>query len=407
MKRKAFPFDTLDVKPKLYSIVVVTVLFALLIPALLPLAEHTRIPWGCTALAVYFGAVTLLLQNALKRQIRYNPYSYNTIIYSGFSVFCLTMAVMFVLTAARAFTDPASVTERQMLLLLVDSGKGYIYRTSPFLVGFAAALTVSNISLIRHEGRRFVNMLGILLGILLAAGIGVILLLDRWAALREGSRLTAMLLINLAAAGYLYFECMILGAIAADAMAAAYEPAPDKEYLIVLGCGIRRDGTPTPLLRGRLDLAADFWRNQAEKTGRRAIIVCSGGQGPDEVCSEARCMADYLLSRGIPSEYVLLEDRSSDTAENMRFTRDLIGAARGQGHIAFFTTNYHVFRAGLKARRVKMRAVGMGAKTRWYFWPNAAVREFVGLLTEHRVKQACILLGLALVYTVLTVLAYR
>ena len=68
---------------------------------------------------------------------------------------------------------------------------------------------------------------------------------------------------------------------------------------------------------------------------------------------------------------------------------------------------YHVFRSGLKARRVKMRALGMGAKTKWYFWPNAAVREFVGLLTQHRVKQGLILVGLAASYVILTVIHYQ
>ena len=76
------------------------------------------------------------------------------------------------------------------------------------------------------------------------------------------------------------------------------------------------------------------------------------------------------------------------------------------GNVAFATTNYHVFRSGLMARRVKMRAVGMGAKTKWYFWPNAAVREFVGILTDHRLKQALILGGLVLFYAVSTILLY-
>ena len=48
----------------------------------------------------------------------------------------------------------------------------------------------------------------------------------------------------------------------------------------------------------------------------------------------------------------------------------------------------------------------MGAPTKWYFWPNAAVREFVGLLTEHRLKQGLLLAGLAAVYFALTVLVY-
>ena len=75
--------------------------------------------------------------------------------------------------------------------------------------------------------------------------------------------------------------------------------------------------------------------------------------------------------------------------------------------VMFTTTNYHVFRSGLFARRVKMRAMGMGAKTKWYFWPNAAVREFVGLVTEHRLKQAAILGGIVAFYLIMTVLNYR
>ena len=53
-----------------------------------------------------------------------------------------------------------------------------------------------------------------------------------------------------------------------------------------------------------------------------------------------------------------------------------------------------------------MRAQGMGAKTKWYFWPNAAVREFVGLLTAHRLKQAIILGSMIVFYVVLTLVAY-
>ena len=53
-----------------------------------------------------------------------------------------------------------------------------------------------------------------------------------------------------------------------------------------------------------------------------------------------------------------------------------------------------------------MNAFGMGAQTKWYFWPNAAVREFVGLLTEHRGKQAAVLITMAAVYCVLTLLVY-
>jgi hypothetical protein len=58
------------------------------------------------------------------------------------------------------------------------------------------------------------------------------------------------------------------------------------------------------------------------------------------------------------------------------------------------------------AREENMQAVGMGSKTKWYFWPNAAVREFAGLLFEHRLKQAVILVGMIVLNLVLVVLAY-
>ena len=199
----------------------------------------------------------------------------------------------------------------------------------------------------------------------------------------------------------------MIGTIVADAIAARHEPAPDKDFLIVLGCGLKPDGTPTPLLQGRLDRALRFAQRQEAETGKRLTFVASGGQGPDEAVAESAAMKRYLMDRGVPAERIIEEDRSTNTLENMRFSKEKIWALDPGARIAFSTTNYHVFRSGLFARRVKMRAVGMGAKTKWYFWPNAAVREFAGLLTKHRDKQALILGGMAVIYTVITLLAYR
>ena len=118
-------------------------------------------------------------------------------------------------------------------------------------------------------------------------------------------------------------------------------------------------------------------------------------------------MKRYLTEHGVPEEQIIEEDRSTDTFENMKFSKEKIWQIDPNGKIAFATTNYHVFRSGLFSRRVKMRAVGMGAKTKWYFWPNAAVREFVGLLTQHRGKQALILAAMIAFYVVMTFAAYQ
>ena len=400
-------FDTRSKKPKLYNLLI-QALFVLLVVYLLVRKDAARYAALTSALIGLFllAAVGQLIV-AFCRQIQYNPYSYNTIYYMGFSLFLLAVAVMQLRITLLLVRYPQVYQANEILHILLDSAKNFMYYSSPFLLLFSAALCVSNISLIRHEGRRLVNILGILLSFLLVAGLVLLFLFDRYAS---GSALQVMLhdlAANIFAAVYLYFECMLIGAIVADVIAARYEPEPDKDFLIVLGCGFRKDGSPSPLLRGRLDRALRFAEKQEAATGKAPIFVTSGGQGPDEVCTESACMKRYLLEQGVPEERILEEDRSTDTFENMKYSKAQIWKVNPQGKVAFATTNYHVFRSGLYARRVKMRAVGMGADTKWYFWPNASVREFVGLLTEHRGKQILIFGSLILSYTILTILAYR
>ena len=399
-------FNTLKKKPKVYNIAVLSAAVLIALALLWRCDETKRMLWGNLILTLYFALVIACLVRAFFRQLRYNPYSYNTILYPGFALFVLFLFVTHATVTLRCFRNPGGFSSLQIIFTLLHSAKNYMLMTMPLLLAFSAALFVSNISLIRHEGPRFVNILGMILAFLIVAGAGLIAALDYHSAVSGQGSLAENLVVNILAAFYLYFECMIIGSIIADLLAARYVPEPNKDWLIVLGCGIRKDGTPTPLLRGRLDLALNFDKRQREETGKTARFIVSGGQGPDEVQPEAASMRDYLLSKGIEPDRVLTEDKSTDTAENMRFSKQIIDEAGGGGEVAFFTTNYHVFRAGLKARRVKMRAVGMGAPTKWYFWPNAAVREFVGLLTEHRLKQGLLLTGLAAVYAILTVIVY-
>ncbi|MBQ6927906.1 MAG: YdcF family protein [Oscillospiraceae bacterium] len=399
-------FNTLRKKPKVYNIAVLTLVLLVFLAILRGEEETRRLQWGNLALTVYFALVIACLVNAFFRQLRYNPYSYNTILYPGFALFALFLFITHATVTVRCYQNPGEYRSVQMLFTLVHSAKNYMLMTMPLLLVFSIALLISNISLIRHEGPRFVNILGMLLAFMIMAGAALIAVLDVHSALTGKGSLAENLVVNILAAFYLYFECMIIGSIIADVLAASYVPDPDKDWLIVLGCGLKRDGTPTPLLKGRLDLALDFYRRQQRETGKPARFIVSGGQGADEVQSEAASMRDYLLSQGIEDDNIVMEDRSTDTAENMRFSRQKIMDAGGGGEVAFFTTNYHVFRAGLKARRVKLRALGAGAPTKWYFWPNAAVREFVGLLTEHRLKQGLLLFGLAAVYAALTVVVY-
>ncbi len=400
-------FDTLHKKPKVWNIAILTCITAVLTAVLACMGLKRNMIAISVLHVVYFLIVILLLVRAFFRQLRYNPYSYNSIYYSGFSLFVLTVLITHIILTVRMIREPAYREGTQILSTLLGSAQNYMMFSFPFILVFSTALFVSNISLIRHEGKRFVNLLGIILSFLLLAGELFVYRFEYYVSGSLAEVRLHELFGNLFAAVYLYFECMLIGAIISKAIVARYEPDPDKDFLIILGCGIRKDGTPSPLLRGRIDRALAFSRKQKEKTGKDLIFITSGGQGPDEVISESAAMKRYLLTQGVPEERIIEEDRSTSTFENMKFSKQKILETGKEGKVAFSTTNYHVFRGGLYARRVKMRAVGMGAKTKWYFWPNAAVREFVGLLTEHRGKQALIFGGLIAIYVTLTMLVYR
>ena len=71
--------------------------------------------------------------------------------------------------------------------------------------------------------------------------------------------------------------------------------------------------------------------------------------------------------------------------------------------VVFSTTNYHVFRSGIFSAQAGLNAEGIGSKTKWYFWPNAFIREFIGLILS-QMKKIIVLAVLTLLIIVGTAL---
>ncbi len=400
-------FDTRDKKPNLYHAAVFSVPAAVFLVFLLNRPAGVDSLLVCAYLFVYFTVMLIMLIRAFVHQLEYNPYSYNTIIYMGFSLFLLAVIFIHLYKTYQVLHYPDQYSINVIHDAVMNSASNYMLLSFPFIFVFSVGLCISNIALIRHEGRRFVNILGIILSFMLVAGALLLYRFDYYASGSVREIMIHDLLKNLFSAVYLYFECMMIGTIIADVIAAVHEPDKDKDFLIILGCGLKNDGTPTPLLQARIDRAVEFDRRQREETGKELIFIVSGGQGPDEITAESTAMKNYLMEKGIEERRIVEENQSEDTLENMRFSKEKIMQINPDGKVAFSTTNYHVFRSGLCARRVKMKAAGMGAPTKWYFWPNASVREFIGLLTEHRGKQALIFIGMIIFYTVMTLTVSR
>lgn len=296
-----------------------------------------------------------------------------------------------------------------LMSLITDVAAILLFGLTPVMLLLSVLLAVSNIWLMRHEGRRPVNTLGIVFAVLWA--IAMVCALETYTIMPFLMKLNYAWTIHLILVYILaYFECLFLSTVACTFLATRYTPPLDRDYIIILGCAIRADGTLTPLLKGRVDSAVAFEKKQFEKTGRHAVFVPSGGQGADEIISEGEAMENYLRSLDIPQEQIVREDKSVNTMQNMQFSRDVIRRHAGESaepNIAFATTNYHVFRGYILAQENGFDAKGISAKTKPYFYLNAFLREFVGLLVEgwwRHLAFSVLIIGLLLGLQALSVL---
>lgn len=155
------------------------------------------------------------------------------------------------------------------------------------------------------------------------------------------------------------------------------------DAVVVLGAGLR--GTePTPLLAARIDRGVAMLR-ELRDAGSDAVLVLSGGQGADEVVSEAEAMARYAERAGVPRERMVLEDRSTTTEENLRNSRALL-ASRGaeDARMVVVTSNYHALRAAQLTEQLGLDAEVVGARTASWFVPAGFLREFVAVVAMYR-----------------------
>lgn len=112
---------------------------------------------------------------------------------------------------------------------------------------------------------------------------------------------------------------LVFGTLLGQVLSGAHDDVNgNPQIMIVLGCQLHEWG-PSVLLQDRLNRALDYWKDHPDM-----IIVVSGGQGDNEPTSEARGMADYLIAHGVEEDHILLEDRSHNTNQNLRYSISLI-----------------------------------------------------------------------------------
>ena len=346
---------------------------------------------GSEIIPISFSIILLyglfLLIKKYKLCLKENMYQYKNIAYLGAIIFISFFAVNNILSIFN-YQGLFETVNR-----VIDSLSFVSFILLPISFITFILVTISNINLIRKEGKSLRNLLGLFLGIFIC----LLTLLPNYVynLLMQSQKIN---IYNLNSAGpyiynfleamvYLtvtYLECILIATIIIAIKSIKKKIQSNKDYMIILGCQIKKDGTLTPLLKGRVDRAIEFRNEQLETTGKDLIFVPSGGKGNDEVISEAEAMKKYLLEQGIKEKNILTENKSKNTYENIKFSNKLINNKKV--NIGFSTTNYHVMRAGLIATEQGLKIEGIGSKTKSYFWINASIREFIGTLYSERKK---------------------
>ncbi|MFD6134596.1 vancomycin high temperature exclusion protein [Isoptericola sp. NPDC056618] len=161
---------------------------------------------------------------------------------------------------------------------------------------------------------------------------------------------------------------------------ASVEPV---DAILVLGAGIRPDGTPSPYLRRRLDAAAELYH-----AGVADRVVLSGDGQPRRdgtPYDEPASMREWILGRGVPDAALTLDRDGLDTTASCRNTAELTGARTA----VVVTQDYHLRRALFSCSRAGLDAQGVGVsaasatRRHWVWWHvreipaswRAAVRE--------------------------------
>ena len=125
----------------------------------------------------------------------------------------------------------------------------------------------------------------------------------------------------------------------------------DADAIVVLGASVHPDGTPSDMLRHRLDTAWALY----DAGAARAIIV--SGDNREANYNESAAMKKYLVSLGVPSEDIYEDHAGYSTYESMYRARHVFGAER----IIVTTQAYHLYRSLYAAHGLGMEAVGVAS----------------------------------------------
>lgn len=154
----------------------------------------------------------------------------------------------------------------------------------------------------------------------------------------------------------------------------------DADAIVALGAGINWDGSPSTILKDRLDVAIALY-----KAGVAPALIMSGDNS-DSSYNEVMAMANYAIDQGIPADDIFCDHAGVSTYDSMYRLRHVFGVKR----CVVVTQEYHLYRAAYDAQSFGIEARGVASdlsdyanidsfEQREFF---ARIKDFVSVLTN-------------------------
>ena len=133
------------------------------------------------------------------------------------------------------------------------------------------------------------------------------------------------------------------------------DEAQPSDVILVLGAAEYR-GRPSPVLRARLDHAFDLYRRKLAPH-----IMTTGGAGGDPVFTEGEVGRSYLISRGVPSEAIIVENESESTVESLAMGGEIM-RRMGLHSVIVVSDGYHIYRVKRMLQATGLKVYGSPRK---------------------------------------------
>lgn len=150
------------------------------------------------------------------------------------------------------------------------------------------------------------------------------------------------------------------------------------DCIMVLGCGVQDDGSPSAMLLDRLIYGVDLYKAKAAPK-----LLMTGDHG-SIAYDEVNVMKNYAIENGVPSEDVFMDHAGFSTYESVYRARDIFGVKK----MVIVTQEYHLYRALYIAEKLGIEAKGVACDR--FIYANQRAREIREILARDKDFFYCI-----------------